>query len=453
MIVRWMSLAASLAACGTTPSHLALPSTESSTTRVDGSPLARAVGVDPLLRLPRLPATAYDGPSAVLLDFARAADDAERAAGNATPDAPAPEILVLRRFEAEHPGTVATALVRGYALRLLDNRLASTSIDDEAAQADIAAWITPLSPGNPAISLSRLGLSWVASPAPTGASLSLEVRTIAEHRVLAGWLAGPDVPLGEVRSALEATQYDALRGSPIGRILVARAENRTADASNGLAALQQATRLALLEAAADRDKEQAAWADLRASLEPELGKDPVGALLQRARTALTEAAGDDAAAGGALLAHAALRWTGPCVEAGCVGLDRVEQLGHAARFDARIRSLADIWRVIALKDAIDHLDVAQNTIAFPKAAADLTDALAGNGFGPPDVDLLRRQRPDPGTWMGVGLTAGVEGATDWPAARAALLGALRQSIQRIAPAYAGTDLEEPLGRIARRATP
>src|SRR5690606_31831546 len=156
------------------------------------------------------------------------------------------------------------------------------------------------------------------------------------------------VPLEPVARRLRSSQYDALRGSALGDLVLARAEGRTGPVDDGFEDLRRATLLALQKAAADRDREQAAWATVRKASVAELGdEDPVGALLARATATLTAAAGDQRAAGGALLALNAGRWHGSCEErqrvrspAACRGLDRVDAIGAAGHWAPDVERLA-----------------------------------------------------------------------------------------------------------------
>ena len=291
-------------------------------------------------------------------------------------------------------------------------------------------------------------LAWISdTPTPT------VVRTYAERWVLAGWLAHPTVPAGSVASLLEAPQHQHLAETPLGAIIAARGSNKPSP-PRPLADLALATELALQQAAADRDREQAEWATRKQKAITDLGSDdPISLLLERSRRSLTPSSVDDGAAGGALLSFAASRWVGVCPEQPCRGLDRVEMMQSAGTWSEEIAPLASVWRVVALKESLDTMDVGKDTVLFPSALIDLVDALLGTGGGPLDAGILRRRRPDSTVWLVLGRAVGVEGTVDWAGVREALGRHLLSETERALATIKSPRMRTDLERIRRRAIP
>ncbi len=433
-----------LAACARKlPDHLRLdddrPAEEVAPITDPTSALRAVMGPDPLARSPRFPEVAAleAAGEAALVDYVRTMRAVETGAE--------PMDQGLSRLAEQHADTAVLALTRGYRLRIAENQLLNTLLEPEAAHREVVALLTPLAPGVQDPGLARQPLDFLG-----GSDRAL---AYGERWVLEGWLTSPAVPVAVPAEALAAPQYDALRTSPAGRLIVARAERRAADATVALADLRRATVLALTRAAADRDAEQGAWADLKRQVAEEVGdQDPIGELLERAEAGLAADAGADRSAGGAVLAIAALRWIDRCPDEPCGGLDRVEQMAAAGRWDPEIRKLAAIWRVVALEEVVATLDSGRDTALFPEAAADLADALIGTGGQPLEVQVLRKSRPDAGVWLSVGRAVGEDGTTEWDAARVAL----GRHLQRVADEAAASSDDEArplLERIARRAVP
>jgi hypothetical protein len=424
------------------------------------SALKAMVGRDPLARSPVLPDPQMleelpDG--APLAAFVRQVHSAELGQGAMD--------RLLQQVEDEWRGTPAVPLSRGYRLRLAENQLANKLGESEATEQSIVTLITPLTPGIADPTLPRRPLEWLGSGALPPASSeepaidpdsdrTASVRRYAERWVLVGWLSSPTIPVEVLVEPLEAPQYDALRTSGLGALLVARAQGANAEPEPGMARLRRATSLALMRAAADRDSEQAKWAEEKARATAETGdEDPVGKLLEQAATELSAGAGQEKAAGGALLALGALRWVDRCETPPCTGLDRVETFAHAARWDPEIAELASVWQVVAFKETLDSLDVGRDSPLFPQLAVDLTDVLVGTGAGPLEAPLLRKQRPDPQTWLVVARAVGSEGVSDWEGARVALGQHLQAEAERASAATTDTSFKELLDRIAKRAVP
>jgi hypothetical protein len=402
------------------------------------SALAAMVGRDPLARSPFLPdanaldeiAPGGDG----LAAFVREVHTVDGGSGEVARE--------LQGLEDQWPGTAVVPLARGYRLRIVETEVA-TGRDDEASQAELVGLLTPLTPGSPNAGLARLPLAWLGDQ---------PVDVYAERWVLESWLGSPGIPLDVLAGPLAAPQYDDLRGSPVGKLILARVQGQRADDAAAMADLRRATSLAVVRAAADRDAEQDAWSARKKALADELGDpDPIAKLLERAADGLTGAAGSDRATGGALLAIAALRWVDRCQ--GCGGLDRVEVMGEAGRWDPEIAALAAAWQAVALKESVDAVEVGRDTILFPDDAVDLVDALIGTGAGPIEADVLRKGRADPQVWLSLSRAVGDDGSTDWDGARPALVRHLRQVVDAAIPGATEPETRSALETIARRAVP
>jgi hypothetical protein len=385
--------------------------------------IAWIVAEDPLVRRPRLPSGELDGG----LDEFRAL-----ATGN-------PAATALADLEARHRGTVVVPFARGARLAALE-----VSLADPAAA---LAWVLPLPADHPGQEQVRPPLAWL------GATSAEPLLRIVERQVLLGWLDGPGVPVEAPARALEGEAFDRLALTPAGVLLRARAARlRDADAAaRGRLALEEATWIAAMRAAADRDAEQATLRTLLAESAARAGTtgDPTRAHLTSAAEALAADAGDDASAGLALLAQAALRWEGGCPDLPCGGFDRVAAMETAGRWSADVRPLADIWRVIAAKDALDRLEVAYEQPSFPTALDLQVEVLIGTG-GAPDRGVILYPRPGPPVHLALSRAAGGGDLTG----KEDLFYTLRARVAAAAQAAAATAPErvrEPLLRIARRA--
>jgi hypothetical protein len=411
-VILWLALAG----CAKIPEHLQVhpEQTESIDRTVTDarSAVALLARRDPLVRAPYLPERAKVGQLAdapwlpVWMDATLALEQ-----DKSDPDAG------LESLESEWPGTPVVALTRGQRIRLVETALARSAVLDEPTETTLLGWLTPLRQDEADQGLPRLPMDWLATPH----ELPTVVRQYGERWVLTGWMDGPAIPLDALEPALAGSMYDGLRQTPLGGLVEARATRKAGPVDAGWADLVRATGLALTRTAADRDSEQRAWSDQKKAAAAELGaEDPIGFLLGRAFGSLRDGAADDRAGGGALLAYGAMRWDNTCPDAPCVGLDRVQTIAASARWGAEVAALASIWRVIAVKDSLDHMDVAVETVAFPSAAIDLVDALLGTGSGPLEADLVRVRRGEPATWNALARSVGDDGVTDWSAARAAL---------------------------------
>jgi len=450
----WLALLSLLACTPKVPTHLAIePPDQAEIARQAEiqdlrSAVASLVAKDPLARAPRLPEPqvfeSFEQGEA-LAAYVREVLALERGDGQVE--------RALQQLEDQFPGTPVVALSRGYRLRIIENLLATTPVPDEDTERRIALLITPLHHATVDDTLPRSPMAWLDGEG----SLAARVRRVGDRWVLAGWLSDPEIPLAPVGESLDSPIYDGLVQTPLGRLVQARAHGDpgTPEAiETGMAALELATRLALERAAADRDGEQGAWSDRKALEAERLGvEDPIRHLLEQAVEQLTPAAGDPTATGGALLALAALRWRNACAAPPCIGLDRVAWMHTASQWSPEVAPLAETWKAIALKEALDTMDVGHETVLFPRAAVTLADALVGTQSGPLDLSLLRRTRPAPQAWLEVSRAVGVEGATDWSEARVAIGHHLEAQTQSAIEVWSDDSVGSLLERIGARAVP
>lgn len=400
---------------------------------------------DPLARRPRQP----DDP-AVLRDLGLAAVADALQGLSALDQHPGDRAHAAQRLEGRLQGTVGAPFVRGYRLLQADQFLARFGSQPTALQPpELAVLLTALQPDAVPVPSGTHPLAFLGD----GPVFASNLRRYGDRWALQGWLAVPDADLRPVAEALSAATFEDLRHSPLGRLVVARAEGRQGDVAAGLADLKLATSLALQRAAADRDAEQTAWETRRASLAAELGDpDPVKVLLERAAATLTDAAGDDRGAGGALLALAALRWKGRCGWEPCAGLDRASVFADAARWSPDLQGLARTWQIIALKEAYDGFIAGQGTVRFSAALVDLLDATLAVGAPPPQAGVLARRSPDAFVWQQLGALAGRDATTSWEDVKPAL-GILLAKHAEQAKVNADDETIKLLERIRRRASP
>ncbi len=451
-----IGLAALATACPhAVPDHLRVDPPKEAVGGIDGptpitdraGAVAAIVGSDPLVRSPTLP------PVRVLRDVADTAPliayvESVRQLEGGEGQVP----RSMQQLEDDHRGSEAVALARGYRLRVTENLLASPAQAGPERDSKILSLLTPLTSSGEGSTLNRAPLDWLGSDE----SLESRTRAYAERWTLAGWLDAPKVDIGPAGEALAAPMYDGLLDTPMGSLVASRARGDQGDDATVAAAmddLRSATRWALQEAAADRDTEQGAWATTKAEATKTLGDDPIDVLLKRAWSGFEPAGGRPEAVGGALLAHAGRRWRGTCDDAPCVGLDRVDTMAAAGRWSDEVAPLAHVWRVLALKDALDTMDVAHDTVMYPRGVIALVDAVLGTGGGPLEDQILRKRSPDEGVWLVLARGVGVEGVTSWDGARAALGAHLQGEARRAATTIDDPEMVSYLDRIARRAIP
>lgn len=411
-----------------------------------GAALAAMTRKDPLARSPLLLSSESVGKlegGGPVAEWIRTVRELERGDGQVD--------RTLQQLEHQYPETAVVPLSRGYRLRLAENRLASADGEPDAtSQLALLGLLTPLHGATLDETLPVPALEWLKSEG----RMTDRVRAYGDRWVLASWLHAPGIPLDAVGAALSAPMYDGLAQTPTGALVTARFEKRDGPVEPHLDHLGRATLLALHRAAADRDKEQAEWATMKAAASAELDThDPITLLLQRARVGLTDGAVDDRAVGGALIAIGALRWMDTCPDVPCEGLDRVETFRAAGQWSEVIAPLAATWRVIALKEALDTMDVGHGTVLFPKAILSLADALVGTGAGPLEAQLLMKRSPDGAVWLSLGRSVGAEAVTDWQGTRVALGAHLERISREALASNPPTSLVPLLERVASRAIP
>lgn len=356
------------------------------------------------------------------------------------------------RVEANFPGTLAVPLVRGAALAVLEAATAGGTLGPDAG-VEVLPWLGPVVVDGAALPAAARGpLEWLGGAPEEARGRILH---IAERRTLLGWLDGPDLPTAAAAAALRPGVYDRLRDSPTGALLLAHdaPRNDPAQGEAGRASLTRATTLALQAVAADRDIDQVRWRETRERLRDTLGDDPIASSLADARVQLTADAGRPASAGLALVALTAERIHGTCPDRPCRGLDRVATLDAPARWSAEAEAPAAVWRVIAVKAALDSLEVTRDRVGVPSAWLALADALAGSTGGSVRHALLRTRAPDAATWLELSRLAGGVDATTWDQAQAALNAHLLRLVEAALAYELPPAQRDVLTRIRRRLLP
>lgn len=362
-----------------------------------------------------------------------------------------PSAVELWDIDRAHPGTIAAPLAAGARLASLEVVLAQTPGDGEVLRPTLP-WLAPVTMATtPLPAAARGPLEWLVGPggAPRAAALAT-----AERTVLAGWLSAPGVPAAAAAGTVKPGVHDRLVQTPMGALLMARTRGATDPDARGeaQAKLAAATSLALLGAAADRDIEQAAFAQAKEDARSgEDDRDPVARLLTEARTAALRDAATDTSVAVALTAHVAERLRGSCPDEPCGGVDRLQTLSVADTWSETPE--AALWRVIAAKRVLDTLDVARDRPSFAASVDELADLLIGQGASTVPERLLRARRPDEAVWLAVARGLGVTDATQWEDARAALAAHV---VVRCDEALARDLVEadrDAITRIRRRATP
>ncbi len=360
---------------------------------------------DPLARRPRMPAGGTPGAGA----------DIRAALGCALPGWEA---------EAGAPGTIRVPLLRGA-------RLAELELRQDLSVTDLRLIAPLLPPVNPPPVPARPVLDWLGAPSLEG------LLVVAERQVMLGWLDGPEIDRRAVAELLPDPRFDRLSRSPAGSLILSverAAAIQPGQAAAALTQLSAAVGLALREAGADSDAQQAAWKAERARLQAERGisGDPVNELLRQAHAALLASASDPQAVGGALVAQAALRWREACPDAPCGGLDRIRALSAARRWGAAPWAAA--WEIVAWKDSIDHLEVAWGRASAVYAQDEIVELLVERL----EPRMLLFDAPGPPSVLALTRALGLEGSTDRDSLLAALKDELRRMLDAPIPEAPGT---------------
>lgn len=357
-------------------------------------------------------------------------------------------------LEVRHAGTVAVPLARGARLAAMEVLVATGS---EATDDQIGAWLGPvrLDERPPAL-MARAPLAWIRDDP---ALARRDALWMAERRVLLGWFDDPSLPLGPVAAALEPGVYDRLIDSPTGALLLARAAGAAdpAAASRGAAALSRATVLALEQVSADTSAEREAWQARRTAVAAELGLaaglDPIDALLTSARVELSRDAAAERSTGLALVALTAARLRDRCPEGACGGLDRVATLEVARRWEASVGPLSTLWALVALKAAIDGVEVTHDKPTFYRGLVPLSDALLGTRGGTVDSALLRAHAADGSAWLALSRMSGGPDTTAFEDALRSLKAELARQAAKATQEAALPEAAPFITRIATRARP
>ena len=411
--------------------------------------LAALVADDPLVRRPvAAPADRY---------AALPGGEPLAAWARANQGVPNPEKMPA--VERRYRGTAAVALARGAQLAIVETQLLYIGPNPHLPrEEDLAAlpWVSPLLLDErtpPADAASPLG--WLGPLDPADARKVL-VRH-AERRVLLGWLDAPSIPLEAVAHAFKTGVHDRLLEEPAGALVRARGLGQRApdQAAAGRALLERATTLALLDVAADRDSEQQAWRQQREATRVELGlsesQDPIAHLLEGAFAALVQDASDDTSAGLALVALSARRLRGPCPTGVCRDLDRTASLSRAELWGADVVPAARAWQLIALKGAVDTVEVSIDRPSFNAGLPELIDALIGTGEGAFPAGVLRRRGPSPQLLLDLSRGMGGPDQMDAVGLMANLKARLAVVAARALEGDPKPEWSEPLTRVRERA--
>lgn len=423
------------------------PTAQAPTVAVDdlASAAVALVAADPLLRRPQVQA-----------DWAGLPGGAPIAAWSRLVERGDAQPADWFSLERSYPGTLAVPLARGARLADLESLLAGGLRPEDTAR--VVSLLAPLSDvERSGPSDIRPALGW-AAPGAAATEQAAAVLHIAERGVLLGWLDAPDLPLAAPTAAMRPGIHDRLIDAPAGALILARGTGRrdAEAAAGGRADLSLATTLALADAAADTDSEQAALTTrlaqaaelLRAqgAQVPEVHDGALRFSLSRARSRLTADGGDDASAGLALVALTAERLRDQCPDPTCRGLDRVTTLHRAAAWGPEAAAAAAAWRVVAAKQALDTLEVTAERPTFGAAMPELVDVLLGEGAASVDLSLLRQASAGPVTWLSLTRAAGAPDATDADAG----IHAIRALVVRTCDAALATTLPDDERELVKR---
>ena len=358
-------------------------------------------------------------------------------------------VASLDTLEITHADSIAVPLARGARLAELEAVLPTTEADEQGDRS-LVVWLGSFTvkpvPGRSDV---RPPLGWLGSDRSTQRQALLD---LMERSVLSGWLADPDLPLQPIAQAMAPASFDRLRATPEGALIAARAgKHHSPDqAVSAQAALIGATQLALVEAAADglRDRKKAQTLSQELAIQRGLGAgdDPLPGLLEDARIGFTADGGRPSSAGHAMVALAAQRIDGSCFHSPCTGVDRIGTLHLAAKQSPEVAPAAWAWRVIAVKTAVDRLQVsiedALPTTVFPLIA----DLMVGEVGGRVPLSLLLQRSTGPEAALAI--TRGL-GGTDGTQPQDALqaLTELLWSVCSECPPKLPATWQPPIGRI------
>jgi len=355
----------------------------------------------------------------------------------------------LSRLERTWSTTAVPALLRGYRMQLTQAQWGPSEDGDLRRYTQAVSLLTGLHESRPPEQGARSSWGWIRNAPPP----DVLPYAYLDRWLLRAWQADPSLPLQHLSEPLISGTRQRLAATPEGALLLARGQAPEAckqTVPDAWASLILATDLALQRAAADRDHEQAIWSDRRRATQHELGidGDPVAHLLETSHSRLTQCAADDRAAGGALLANAAIRWTQGCTK-GCDGLDRTFSMTQAGRWHDDAAQLASIWLVIATKESIDTMEVARSTVMFRAAADDLLDLLMTLSPGGVDSYPLYVQSPNATFWNRLGQALTEDKITSWAELKAALCVILSKQAGE-ARGLASEDFFGPLTQLEER---
>jgi hypothetical protein len=408
------------------PDHLALTPAEKAPPVGGDDGMESLLDGDPLARQVRLPTSRSK--HAAVASFQLVISEIE--SGQLEPDSS------LQRLEENSRGTEAVALSRGYRLRRAERLLFSENEEDQRL---VALGVTSFTSSATQVPFPLSPLAWLGETA---------ARDFGEQWTLKAWLDGPEIDVQPAAEALQAEQFSHLSRHAFGRMIQSRAFHTNSGSSGAIDWMERAGTAALTRVSADRDHEQAAWADQRSALREELNTDepPDIFMLKRARATMSFDCSTDKACATALAAEAALAWrTGCNGDQTCIGT--LDTLNSSERFGG---PYSHIWRVVALKEAIDSMDAGHDTVMFHRAMLRLVEAI---GTGKRPLHLVRRKQAAPEVWLAVGRMLGTDGVTTWEDTHQ-LLG---QRLQVLCDKALATDLrpeqQNAIQKIRSRAIP
>ncbi len=301
--------------------------------------------------------------------------------------------------ETATSGTVGVPLARGARLAALE---VITGDLDEALQKEVAAWLgLTRVQAQPGTSTPRQPLDWVEGRTPDEKRKT--VIHMAERSVLEGWFEHPQLDIQPAATAIEADAHTGIASSPYGQLLQARALRLTdPDAGRtGRRFLHEATLMALKLAAADTDREQASVRVFRDEEEKRLGAPPVAWNLEKARKSFTQDAASVETTGLALVTIGAERLENSCPDTPCGGLDRVASITRASSWGKAPLASAAAWHVIALKRALDTLEVSLDKPTLGRRLPQVADTLAGIDETQITLPFLRYRVAAPGLLVSI----------------------------------------------------